>query len=264
MSVQPLLALIRRDYSYVRSYPLLLTFDLAYGLLDLLIYFFISRTFGDAASADLQGAPTYFAFALVGIVITLVIGAASADLAQRLREEQFVGTLEILVAQPITPLQIALGTAGFPLVFALARGLVYLLVGTVVLGVGLPNANWLAFALLLLATAAALLSLGLLIGAAVIVFKRQALGGIISVALGFGGGAFFPLSVLPNWLEQIGRLLPTRFIFDGVRAALFRGEGWTSDLLAIVAYAAVLLPISLIVFSRSLGHARRSGTLGQY
>lgn len=264
MRLQPILALIRRDYSYVRSYPLVLSFDLAYGLIDLLIYFFISRTFGGVSSADLRGAPTYFAFALVGIIITLVISAASAELAQRLREEQFVGTLEILVAQPISSTEIALGTAAFPFAFALARGLVYLLVGTTLLGVGLPHADWPGFVLMILATAAALLGLGLLIAAGVIVFKRQAIGGVVSVALGFGGGAFFPLSVLPDWLRHIGELLPTRFIFDGARAALFRGEGWTTDLFAVTAYAAVLLPLSLIAFSRALEFARRSASLGQY
>jgi ABC-2 type transport system permease protein len=262
--LEPILALIRRDYSYIRSYPLVLSFDIGYGLIDLLIYFFISRTFSGVSSADLQGAPSYFAFVLVGIVITLVISAASAELAQRLREEQFTGTLEILVAQPVTSVEIALGTAGFPFAFAMARGLVYLLVGTTLLGVGLPNADWPGFILIVLATAAALLGIGLLIAAAVIVFKRQAIGGLVSVALGFGGGAFFPLSVLPDWLRHIGELLPTYFIFHGARAALFRGEGWGTDLGALVASAVVLVPLSLIAFSRALEFARRSASLGQY
>ena len=36
----------------------------------------------------------------------------------------------------------------------------------------------------------------------------------------------FPLGVLPGWLEFMGKLLPTRFAFDGVRAALFEGAAW--------------------------------------
>jgi len=70
---EPLWALARRDYSVASSYRFAIGFDLFYGLIDLLVYFFIARTFKGASTAHLGGAPSYFAFVTVGIVITLVI-----------------------------------------------------------------------------------------------------------------------------------------------------------------------------------------------
>jgi ABC-2 type transport system permease protein len=261
----PLLALTHRDYSIFSSYRFAIAFDLLYGLIDVFIYFFISRTFQGASAADLGGAPTYFAFVTVGIVITLVVGAASAQVGWRLREEQLTGTLETLAAQPIRPWQIALGMAGWPFAFALTRGALYLLVAATLLGVDLSRASWAGCVLVLLAAGLALFALGIALGALVVAFKRgNNVVGFVSLALGFAGGAFFPLSVLPGWLEFVGKLLPTRFVFDGARAALFHGAGWGEDALVLLGYSAIGLPLALWAFSRAMQYARRLGSLAEY
>jgi ABC-2 type transport system permease protein len=261
----PLVALVRRDYSIFSSYRFALAFDLLYGLINLFIYFFISRTFEGASTADLAGAPSYFAFVTVGIVITLVIGAASAEVGWRLREEQLTGTLEALVTQPIRSWQIALGMAGWPFTFALARAAFYLLVAATLLGVDVSHASWAGCLLVLLAAGLALLGLGIALGALVVVFKRgNNIVALVSVLLGFASGAFFPLEVLPGWLEFIGRLLPTRFVFDGMRAALFVGTGWGEDAVVLLGYSVIGLPIALRAFSRAVDYARRHGSLAEY
>lgn len=260
-----MVALIRRDYAITRAYPLALTFDVFFGLIDVLIFFFISRTFGDMASADLHGAPTYFAFVVVGIVITLVVSAASAEVGYRLQQEQVTGTLEALVTQPVRSTQIAFGLAGFPFGLALVRGFVYLLVSWAAFGLDLSRASWAGCILVLAASGLALLGVGIVLGAAVVVLKRgQSLIGLATTGLAFLSGAFFPAQILPHWLEVIGTLVPTRYVYDGVRAALFQGRGWGDDAIVLLAFSVVGLPIALWVFSRALAFVKRTGSLGQY
>jgi hypothetical protein len=92
-SLSAVWALIKRDFLIARSYRLALGLDLVLGVLNLLVYFFISKTFGDADPASLGAAPSYFAFAAVGVAMTTVINAATSTVSTRVREEQLTGTL---------------------------------------------------------------------------------------------------------------------------------------------------------------------------
>src|SRR5438132_2332717 len=114
-------ALIKRDYFVARSYRLAFFLDLVFGVLNLVIFFFISRTFGGRTASELGGAPSYFAFVALGISVVVVMEATSIGLANRLREEQLSGTLEALVIQPVTAVELAVGLAGYPFLFAMIR-----------------------------------------------------------------------------------------------------------------------------------------------
>jgi ABC-2 type transport system permease protein len=262
---QAVLALMRRDYAILRSYRLALVLDGFFTVIELATFFFISRTFAEATPADLQGAPTYFAFAFVGIAITAVVAAASSGLADRLREEQLTGTLESVVAQPVASTELALGLAGFPFFFAIVRVVVYLVVAALLFDFDIGRADWVGFFVLLLAAGATMGSLGILIGAAVMVVKHgRSLIGFVSFGMGLLSGAFFPISVLPGWLQPLGRVMPTRFAYDGVRAALYRGEGWGHAALVLIAFSAIAVPLALVVFAGALSAVRRMGSLSQY
>ena len=70
--------------------------------------------------------------------------------------------------------------------------------------------------------------------------------------------------MLPCWLQVVGEVVPTKFAFDGLRAALYQGGGWEDDALALAAIAVVSLPVAMWLFGAALSYGRRSGTLVQY
>jgi ABC-2 type transport system permease protein len=256
---------IRRDYQIVNSYYRAWLFEIFVGALGLVTYYFISRVFQGVAHGDLQGAPSYFDYAAVGVAITTVIAVACVALSFQVREEQLTGTLEALVAQPITSSEVALGLAGYHFLFAVGRAALYLLLAGLVLGAGFSNADWLGVACSLFATASAITGIGVTLGAFVIVLKRtEAIATLATFGLGLLGGAFFPISVLPGWLEAVARVVPTRLAFDSVRAALYRGGEWLEPALGLAAFAVVALPLSLWLFGAALELSKRRGSLGQY
>ena len=257
--------LIAREYASRRTYRLAFLLDLLFGIANLLVYYFISHTLSVGANSDLGSAPSYFAFALVGIAITNVIGAASTGLAYRIREEQFTGTLEALLVQPISLNELSTGLAGYPFLFSLARAAFYILVGGGLLGVSFANADWLGFVVMLLCSALAFGSLGIMLGGVILVVKRgEALVGVTMYALGILGGAFFPLSTLPSWLEPIANILPTHFAFHGLRSAIFLGGDWARDALILFLFGALAFPLANYFFRRAVDHTRSAGTLNQY
>jgi ABC-2 type transport system permease protein len=260
-----ILTLVRREYASRRTYRLAFVLDLLFGVANLLVYYFISKALGVGANADLGGAPSYFAFALVGIAITNVIGAASTGLAYRVREEQFTGTLEALMVQPVTLTELSAGLAGYPFLFSMGRAAVYILAGGWLLGVDFGSTDWLGFVVMLIVSALAFGSLGVVLGGVMLVVKRgEAVVGFFTYALGILGGAFFPISALPSWLEPIARIVPTRFAFEGLRHAIFVGGGWTRDAVILLVMGLVSLPLASYLFTKAVDYTRRAGTLTQY
>jgi ABC-2 type transport system permease protein len=257
--------MVRRDVAITRSYRTAFVLDIVFGVLNLALFFFISRTFGHVSGVGLHGAPNYFAFASVGIAVTIVIDAASTGLAQRIRGEQLAGTLEALLIQPITVGEVSFGLAGFPFVFAMLRSVFYLVIAAIWFHVDLAQASVQGFVLVLLASGTAFTGLGILLGAVVLVVKRgDVLVGMVIFTMGLISGAFYPVGVLPDWLEPIGRVMPTRFAYDGLRSAMFIGSGWWTDVLALVGYTIFGVPAAIAVFSAALRHSARTGSLGQY
>jgi ABC-2 type transport system permease protein len=258
-------AFVARDLSIATSYRLPFILDAFYGVLQLTVYYYISTTFGDVPVEQLDGAPNYFAFAAVGIIVSLVVEASSEGLAERVRSEQSTGSLEALVAQPVSALSLGAGFAAFPFGFAVVRGLVYLAVAAVVLGLDLGDADWAGVAAMFAATGLALGAIGVIVGAVVLVVKRgEIAAGMAIYAMTLVSGALFPVEALPDWLQTLSKASPLRYAYDGLRAAMFKGEGWTDDALALLAFAVVAIPVSIWLFGRALDAARRAGTLAQY
>jgi ABC-2 type transport system permease protein len=259
-------AIVRRDYQLARSYRLAFALDLLLGFANLILYFFISRTFtGVGRTAGLHGAPNYFAFAVVGIVITVVMTAASTSLAMRIREEQLTGTLEALVVQPLSSFELAIGLVGFPFLFAMVRAVAYLGIAWAWLDVDLAQADWSGVTLVFLTAGLALTSLGIALGAIVLVVKKgDVLASLAVFALGLISGSLFPISVLPGWLEPLAKIAPMRFAFDGLRSALYRGSGWGEDVVVLALFGALTFPAAVWIFDRSLRFAERKGSLAQY
>lgn len=257
-------ALARRDLELTQSYRLAFTFDIGWGVIDLLLYYFISKIV-DPGDADLGGAPSYFAFAVAGIVMSLVVYATSSEIAYRLRDEQLTGTLEILCAQPIRSVELAVGLTAFPLVFAVVRAVFYLALAALALDLGTADADWPGVIAMLVAAGLAFAPIGVLAAALTIAFKRAAsIANVIVFGMTFISGALFPIEVMPEWLQTIGQAMPTWFAFEGLRTALFEGSGWGSDALALVVFGVVAMPCAVWLLSASLGHAKRQGTLSQY
>jgi ABC-2 type transport system permease protein len=258
-------ALVRRDRLIVTSYRLSFVLELFHGIVGLALYYFISKTFDGFSSSDLGAAPTYFSYAAVGIIMGGVLDATSSGVGYRIRDEQVTGTLEAVSTAPVTSLDLCLGLMGFPFFFASARAAFYLVVAAILMGLDVGSTSWTGIVLVFLATGAAMAPIGILAGAAVLVMKRgQLISGTLVFLMSILAGMVFPVSVLPNGLEALSALIPLRYAFDGARQALFAGTGWEGDVLALVAFAVVLWPLSVLLFGKAGAWARRAGSLSEY
>ncbi|MDP2750673.1 MAG: ABC transporter permease [Nanoarchaeota archaeon] len=72
---------------------------------------------------------------------------------------------------------------------------------------------------------------------------------------------FYPVSALPNWAQKIAYILPTSYIFEGMRQLLSGGPiNWNYFFISI-AINLVALYLAILFFKSCLRHARKNGML---
>lgn len=257
-----------RDLRMASSYRIGFLLSFGGSVLSLLGVFFLSRAIGQplGGPVDRYGGD-YFAFAVVGVAFSSFMGVGLTGVASRVREGQMMGTLELMLLSPNRLGLLLVSSSLWAHTQALVTLLVYLVTG-VLLGMDLSRANVpMAIASLALSIAA-FNGLGLISASIVIVIKQ---GNPVSLLIGMAsvllGGVLYPTSVLPEWLQAAGQLLPLTHALELMRRSVLAGEGlatlWPS-FLALGALTAVLLPIGLWACGRAVHLAQTDGSLAQY
>jgi ABC-2 type transport system permease protein len=74
-------------------------------------------------------------------------------------------------------------------------------------------------------------------------------------------GIYYPISVLPDWLQTVAWLLPSSHVFEGMRAVMFEHSVRLDLMWQAVLLNAVFLLISTGVFLKAFHSARERGLL---
>jgi ABC-2 type transport system permease protein len=133
---------------------------------------------------------------------------------------------------------------GVSLVVAFMQALLFVgLASTPVFGLRLAGEWWLAIPLLVAGTLA-FLAIGLFVGSIAKTDEAaSAIANFIVLPMAFLSGTFFDISQAPGWLQAVSKVLPLRWMNDGMLDVLVRSKGPE----AIGVPLAVLLGFALVV-----------------
>ena len=74
---------------------------------------------------------------------------------------------------------------------------------------------------------------------------------------------YYPLSTLPPWLQEVASVIPTSYVFEGMRALLLDGQ-WRADLLwDALSLNLIYFLLGMVSFLLSFSSARKHGLLLQ-
>lgn len=262
-------AFLRRDWLTMLSYRAAFVGDLLAIVVQALMFGFIAELVDPASLPTYNGVETsYFEFVMVGVVIATVSGLLLQKVSMAIRQEQMMGTLESLLVTPASPTTVQIGSAAFDLLFVPVRMAALLLAVALTLGLNFAPSGILPTLMLLMAFVPFVWGLGLVAAAAIVTFRRG--GGVIGIAmsvLGLASGAFFPLTLLPAWIQKIAGANPVAIVMEDTRETLIGGSGWQG----VGGALAILLPLSalalvagVLAFRAALTREHRNGTLGLY
>jgi ABC-2 type transport system permease protein len=205
---------------------------------------------------------------IIGIALGGYFSTGLTSFATALRQSQTTGTLEAMILTPTPVSWLIIGSAAWSYVYTTFRVLIYLVVGALFLGLDLSRANYPAALLILMLSIVAFASLGILAASLIMVVKRgDPVTAVFGNASNLIGGVFYPVAILPAWLQVFAYMLPLTYALQAMRGALLLGATWNQlapDILALVLFCVVLFPLALLVFRYAVDRARAEGSLAHY
>lgn len=265
-------AFLIRDFQVESSYRLAFLLQTIGLLVNATLWFFIARFIGgvrpSAELLDQTGGYDYFTYVIGGLMVSRFLQVSLNAYASQIRQEQTTGTLEAMLVAPTRLGHLMISSSAWAFTLAAIQSALYLFFGVVVFGVELAPGNLLAAVAAIVLTVLALSGIGIFSAAFVLYFKRgNPINFVIGSMSALFGNVFIPARSLPDGIAWISKLIPVSYATDAVRGALFKGAVWSEllpDLLALAAFAAVLLPLGLLGAHVAIARAKKEGTLVQY
>ena len=263
------LAFIKRDFLNEISYRLSFIMQIFGILVSILTFYFLARLFGSAVVPYLKPyGGDYFSFVIIGVAFSNYQEVAMYSLSRSIRDAQITGTLEaLLVTQTEIP-TIIISSSLYSFLFTSLRVIAYLLLGSLFFGMDISHANFFTATVILVLTITSLSSFGIISASFVMVFKKgDPITWLFLSVSWFLGGVYYPVAVLPAWLLKLSYLLPITHSLEGMRMSLLQGSSLTAllpNVLALLAFTFVMLPLSVMVFRYAVNQAKRDGSLTQY
>lgn len=258
-------AICKRDFLIFASYRTRFLTTFFTALVSLTLFYYVSRL---VSSARFGSPDEYFGFVVVGLVVFGVLTSTLSSPVATLRSELQAGTFERLVLSPFGAVRSIASLLIFPLALALVVSVLSLVYASIAFGLDLRWSTAAAALPIVLLAAAAFAPFGLLMTSAVVVFKQTNAGATFFIAgVTLLAGVYFPVELLPGWIEWASEVQPFTPAVDLLRNVLvgtpLRDPAW-ADLARLAGFAAAMLPLSFLVLRAAVGRSRRLGTIIEY
>jgi ABC-2 type transport system permease protein len=203
---------------------------------------------------------------LVGAVIWAYLGILFEFLMETVAWERWEGTIEYTFMAPLSRSMHFAGMGVFAVLYGLLRAVFLFAVCALFFDLSMPDAQFGAAFLVLVVASFSFLGIGVMTSVLPLISpeKGTQLGFIAQGTLLVVSGVYYPVDVLPEWMQWLAVISPATYALEGCREAILDGAGVSEmwdELLPLALIGAVSIPLGLWVFKRGEIYAKRRGKL---
>jgi ABC-2 type transport system permease protein len=201
---------------------------------------------------------------LIGGVIWAYLGIIFEILTETVSWERWEGTIEYTFMAPLSRPVHLFGMGLFAVAYGVVRASLLFGVIAAFFSLHLPDANFTAALVLLAIASVSFIGLGMMTAVLPLISpeKGTQLGFIAQGLMLVVSGVYYPVSVLPAWMQWIAKVSPATYALRGIRASILDGAGarWR-DVLPLLVIGVVSVPLGLLVFRTGERYAKQHGKL---
>src|SRR6266700_839502 len=169
-------------------------------------------------------------YLLIGTAVWSYLSVTFEGVTDMITIERWEGTIEHTFMAPISRFTHLIGSCWY----AVAHGLLFTIIQLIVVGLffhlDLSQANYLTAIFMLVS------------------------------------GVYYPIEVLPLWMQPLAKISPATYVLEGLRAALLHGQViWSAEIWSytwpLIITGIVSIPLSVYIFRIAERYAKRTGRL---
>ena len=203
---------------------------------------------------------------LVGAVIWAYLGIIFEILTETVAWERWKGTIEYTFMAPLSRPVHLFGMGAFAIVYGIVRAVLLFGVVAAFFTLHLPKADYVAALVLLVVASISFIGIGMMTAVLPLISpeKGTQLGFVAQGLLLVVSGVYYPVSVLPGWMQALAKISPATYALRGCRRAILEGAGVTDlwrEIWALLVIGAVSVPLGLWTFRTGERYAKKHGKL---
>ena len=211
---------------------------------------------------------------IVGVLLWSFLSVLFNEIASSVAYERWEGTLEYTFMAPVSRLIHLFGVSIFAAIYSIIRLAIVIGGLAVFIKLDLSRANLLGILIVLLVSSFAFIGLGLM-AAVLPVFSPERGAEATNIFQGcllLVSGVYYPVEILPHWLQPLAKLSPATYSLSACRKLMGIGSGQgllsgapvsevAPELLTLTLMGVVMVPAGLWVFGHVERWAKKTGKL---
>ena len=203
---------------------------------------------------------------LVGAVVWAYLGIIFEILTETVAWERWEGTIEYTFMAPLSRPIHLFGMGLFAIVYGVVRAVLLFGVVALFFDLDLSHADFVAALVVLLVASIPFIGIGMMTAVLPLISpeKGTQLGFIAQGLLLVVSGVYYPVDVLPEWMQLLATISPATYALDGMRDAIVEGQGLSTmgdEIWPLIVIGIVSIPLGLEVFRRGERYAKKHGKL---
>lgn len=262
-------AFVERNANLIKRYWAWELVWLAYSVVNALSITFIGKALGAISGAEVSAdqVNTTILYLMVGTLVWHYLALVFDLVSESIQWERWEGTIEYTFMAPISRFTHLMGQAAFAVIYGVLHTAVIMGIVALFFQVDLSHANFASMLLIIIAGSLSFIGLGML--AAVLPLlspeKGMQMTNIIKALVLLVSGVYYPITVLPGWLQGLSKVSPAYYMLEGMRASLLDGTGVRMALnpyiIPLLITGMITIPVGLYVFISAERYAKRTGKL---
>jgi ABC-2 type transport system permease protein len=214
-----------------------------------------------------QGSARLVLSLMIGAIFWNYLSVVFGWIAETIAVERWEGTLEYTMMAPIRRSTRLVGQVGYAMVYGLIHtAAIFVVLFLFFPQIDLSRANPVTTLVFMALGSFSFVGIGILAAILPLLYVERGaqMTFVVQSGLLLVSGVYYPISVLPGWMQVLSHLSPATYVLDGVRAGLADGVGIADlgrDVVPLIVLGIVLIPFGLWAFGRAELHARRTGKL---